>query len=87
MSFFGVGDQDWVELDLELVEQRDTAGLVEALEENRDAVTRAIGSDFAVELATDGTVSVAAAGRRYRAEVDRSGRLLFTGILDPDGPL
>ncbi len=87
VSFFGVGDQDWIELDLDAVERRGTDGLVAALDDNRAAVSAAIGSAFEVDVAADGTVIVVGAARRYRAEVDRSGRLLFTGILDPDGPL
>ena len=87
MSFFGVGDQDWVELDIDVVERRGVAGLVESLEDNRTAVAAAIGSPFEIEVADDGSVTVIGARRRYRAEVDRTGRLLFTGILDPDGPL
>jgi len=87
VSFFGVGDQDWVELDIDVVERRGAAGLVAALEDNRAAVSAAIGSPFEVEFAADGSIIVAGVRRRYRAEVDRTGRLLFTGILDPDGPL
>lgn len=87
MSFFGVGDQDWVELDIDVVERGGIAGLVESLEDNRAAVTAAIGSPFEVEVGSDGSVIVIGDRRRYRAEVDRTGRLLFTGVLDPDGPL
>lgn len=87
MSFFGVGDQDWVELDIDVVERVGVAGLVEALEDNRAEVAAAVGSAFEVEVGPDGSVTVVGDRRRYRAEVDRTGRLLFTGILDPDGPL
>lgn len=86
MSFFGMGDQDWVELDIDLVDRPSAERLVEALDQNRAAVSAAIGSPFDVEVGPDGLVIVAGR-RRYRAEVDRTGRLLFTGILDPDGPL
>lgn len=87
MAFFGVGDQDWVELDIDLLERRSAEALIESLEDNRATVAAAIGSPFEVELAADGSVTVIGRRRRYRAEVDRTGRLLFTGILDPDGPL
>ncbi len=87
MTFFGLGDQDWVELDVDVVERRGSEGLVEALEENREALTEAIGSAFEVEVSSDGSVTVVGGQRRYRAALDRGGRLLFTGILDPDGPL
>ena len=41
-----------------------------------------------IETAADGLVFILVDGtRRYRADVGRDDRLIFTGILDPEGPL
>ena len=85
MSFFGLGDQDWVELDVEATEVSDTETLLARLEEHSDRIESDIGP-FTVEVESFGVVRIS--GRRsYRARLDRNGRLLFTGLLDPDGPL
>ena len=53
-----------------------------------DRVVDVVGFDFEVETATDGLVFIVVGGRRrYRAEIGRNERLIFTGILDPEGPL
>lgn len=88
MSFFGTGDEDWVELDLDLFERAQSSRLHTVLIDNYDEVARTVGFDFEVETADDGLVFIVVGGRRrYRAEVGRNDRLVFTGILDPDGPL
>ena len=85
MTFFGVGDQDWVEIDLEDAEHSEVEGLIDYLTENRDRIEVDIGP-FEIKLDSQGVVLVV--GRRtYRAQLDRTGRVMFTGILDPGGPL
>jgi hypothetical protein len=85
MTFFGVGDQDWVELDLDLVENSEIEGLMAYLADHRARIEEEIGP-FEVEIDTGGAVRIL--GRRcFRAQLDRSGRVMFTGLLDPEGPL
>ena len=85
MTFFGVGDQDWVELDLDDAEHAEIDGLIDYLTEHRDRIESEIGP-FDIQLESQHVVLVV--GRRsYRAQLDRSGRVMFTGILDPGGPL
>ena len=88
MSFIGTGGEDWVELDMDLFE-RDRRRLLETLlVDEAEAVASSIGSQFEVDAADDGFVFIVIDGRRrYRAEVGHDDRLIFTGILDPDGPL
>ncbi len=88
MSFIGTGDEDWVELDLDLFERARSTRLESSLTDGYDKVAEALGFDFEVETASDGLVFIVVDGsRRYRAEVGRNDRLIFTGILDPEGPL
>lgn len=88
MSFIGTGDEDWVELDFDLFERAASTRLEAALVDEYDRVAEALGFDFAVEATDDGRVFIVVDGvRRYRAEVGRNDRLIFTGILDPEGPL
>ncbi len=88
MSFIGTGDEDWVELDLDLFERSRSTALETVLLDGYDEVVRALGSDFEVETTGDGLVFILIDGqRRYRAEVSRDDRLILTGILDPEGPL
>ncbi|MEM7337801.1 MAG: hypothetical protein AAF467_04075 [Actinomycetota bacterium] len=88
MSFFGTGGEDWVELDFDLFERDRRAQLQTLLVDGHDNVAAAIGTDFDVDVTDDGFVFIVIGGRRrYRAEVSYGQRLVFTGILDPDGPL
>ena len=88
MSFIGTGGEDWVELDLDLFERNRHGQLQTMLIEEGDQVAAALGAEFEVELSYDGIVFIVIDGRRrYRAEVSHNDRLVFTGILDPDGPL
>lgn len=88
MSFIGTGDEDWVELDLDLFERARTSRLETVLVDDYDRVVEAVGFHYEVETSEDGTVFILVDGRRrYRAEVGRDERLIFTGILDPEGPL
>lgn len=88
MSFIGTGDEDWVELDLDLFERAQSKRLDTVLIDGYARVANAIGADFEVETSDDGLVFIVVEGsRRYRAEVSHDDRLIFTGILDPEGPL
>ena len=85
MSFFGIGDQDWVEMDLDAIERSESETLASYLLEHQERIESEIGP-FEVQVEPDGTVTVVG-DRSYRVEIDRRGRLMFTGVLDPDGPL
>ncbi|MEM7326027.1 MAG: hypothetical protein AAF531_23270 [Actinomycetota bacterium] len=88
MSYIGTGDEDWVELDLDLFERSRSTRLQTALVDQRERVVAAVGFDFDLDTTDDGVVFIVVDGlRRYRAELGPSGRLIFTGILDPEGPL
>jgi hypothetical protein len=88
MSFIGTGDEDWVELDLDLFERARSTRLETVLVDEYERVVEAVGFDFELETTDAGLVYIVVDGvRRYRAEVGRDERLIFTGILDPEGPL
>ncbi len=88
MSFIGTGDEDWVELDLDLFERARASILDSVLADDYRQVADAIGADFEVETDDDGLVYLAVEGaRRYRAEIGRNDRLILTGLLKPEGPL
>lgn len=88
MSFIGTGGEDWVELDVELFERNQVQTLEAALLDHHERLMAALGFDFDVEAADDGVVYIVVDGRRrFRAEVGRDDRLIFTGIPDPEGPL
>lgn len=87
MSFIGTGDEDWVELDLDLFERSRSVRLETLLVDHRQHVIDAVGFDFEVDTADDGVFIVVDGQRRYRAEIGRNDRLILTGILDPEGPL
>ena len=88
MSFIGTGDEDWVELDLDLFERSRSSILDTVLVDDYRSVASAIGADFEVETGDDGLVYLAVDGiRKYRAEISRNDRLILTGLPDPEGPL
>ncbi|MCP3991371.1 MAG: hypothetical protein GY724_20015 [Actinomycetia bacterium] len=88
MSFIGTGGEDWVELDMDLFERNRRNQLQTMLIDEGEQVAASLGAEFEVEMAYDGIVFIVIEGRRrYRAEVSHNDRLVFTGILDPDGPL
>ena len=88
MSFIGAGNQDWVELDMDLFDRQRLSRLKTMLEEERASVAESVGTEFEVEIDDAGTAYLLVDGkRRYRAEVNSNDRLMLTGILDPDGPL
>lgn len=88
MSFIGTGDEDWVELDFDLFERNRSRVLETALIDEHARLVDVLGFDFEVETDGDGLVYIVVDGRRrWRAEVGRDDRLIFTGIPDPEGPL
>jgi hypothetical protein len=88
VSFIGTGDEDWVELDFDLFERNRSRILEIALVDHYERLADSLGFDFEVETDGDGLVYVVVDGRRrFRAEVGRDDRLIFTGIPDPEGPL
>ncbi|MFT7602087.1 MAG: hypothetical protein ACI8TP_005053 [Acidimicrobiales bacterium] len=88
MSFIGSGNEDWVELDMDLFDRQRLGRLKVALEDDRDVVVASVGADYEVEIDDFGNAFLLVDGeRRYRAEVNTNDRLMLTGILDPDGPL
>ncbi|MEM9564035.1 MAG: hypothetical protein AAGA93_15555 [Actinomycetota bacterium] len=88
MSFIGIGDEDWVELDFDLFERNRSTVLETTLVDHHERLAEALGFDFDVETDGDGLVYIVVDGRRrFRAEVGRDDRLIFTGIPDPEGPL
>jgi hypothetical protein len=87
MSFIGTGDEDWVELDFDLFERNRSRILETALYDNRRRLVDTLGFDFQVETEDDLVYIVVDGRRRFRAEVGRDDRLIFTGLPDPEGPL
>ena len=88
MSFIGAGNQDWVELDMDLFDRQRLSRLKTMLEDERARVVASVGSDYEVDIDDTGVAYLLVDGeRRYRAEVNSNDRLMLTGILDPDGPL
>ena len=88
MSFIGVGDQDWVELDMDLFERQRTSRLKTVLDSDADRIAEALGASYEVDIDEVGQVFLQLADdRRYLAEMTRSDRLIVTRLLGPDAPL
>jgi hypothetical protein len=88
LSFIGTGGEDWVELDMDLFERNRHNLLQSMLIDEGERVAAALGTEFEVENDIEGDVFIVIDGRRrFRAEISHDDRLVFTGILDPDGPL
>lgn len=88
MSFIGVGDQDWVELDMDLFERQRTSRLRTVLDSDADRIAEALGASYEVDIDEVGQVFLQLADdRRYLAEMTRSDRLIVTRLLGPDAPL
>lgn len=89
MSYvIGTGGEDWVELDMDLVDRRRTDELQMALLEQAEMIEEVVGGNFDLELAHDDCVFIVIEGtRRYQVEVNNDDRIVLTGILDPEGPL
>jgi len=89
VTFIDLGGDGWLDLDVDEILTVDYAAeLEEALVENRAEVAAAIGSDYEVHIDDRGRVFVITeTARRFEVEIDRNGRLVFTGVLDPEGPL
>ncbi len=88
MTFIELEGDDWLGMDLNEVTRVDHAAeLEEALVENRAAVEAVIGAEYDVEIDDGKVLVVVSSSRWFEVEVDRNGRLVLTGNLDPDGPL
>lgn len=88
MAFIELGGGDWLGMDIDEITRVDHAAeLEEALVVNREAVEAAIGSEYEIETEDGKVFVVVSSSRWFEVEVDRNGRLIFTGNLDPDGPL
>lgn len=88
MSFIGVGDQDWVELDMDLFDRQRTSRLKTVLVDDAERIAAALGGPYRTEVDAVGQVYLVMADqRRYLAEMTRADRLIVTRVLDPDGPL
>lgn len=88
MSFPGLGHQDWVELDLDNFDFERHVGIVERLESIGATLVDLVGEGYEVEASADGSAVISASGaRRFRAEINASGRLILTAILESEGPL
>ena len=72
----------------DLFERNRSRILETVLTDDHERLAQVLGFDFDVETDGDGLVFVVVDGRRrFRAEVGRDDRLIFTGIPDPEGPL
>ncbi len=88
MAFIELGGDDWLGIDIDQVTRVDHAAeLEEALVENRAAVEAVIGAEYDIEVDGGKVLVVVNTSRWFEVEVDRSGRLILTGNLDPNGPL
>ncbi len=89
MSFVGTGGEDWVEIDGDLFDRTITATTLESvLRDDYEQVLDAIGVPFEIDRTAEGLLFIVVNGeRRYRAELGRRGRLIFTSIMPTDGPL
>ncbi len=88
MAFIELGGGDWLGMDIDEITRVDHAAeLEEALVDNRAAVEAAIGSEYDIEIDNGKVFVVVSPSRWFEVEVGRNGRLVFTGNLDPDGPL
>lgn len=89
MSFIGTGGEDWVDLDGDLFDRTVTATTLESvLRDDYQRVLDAVGFPFEVERTAEGLLFIVVEGkRRFRAELGRRGRLVFTSIMPNDGPL
>jgi len=89
LSFIGTGGEDWVDLDGDLFDRTVTAATLESvLRDDYDRVLDAVGFPFEVERTSEGLLFIVVEGeRRFKAELGRRGRLVFTAILPNDGPL
>ncbi len=92
MSFFGSEDGDWVELDVDLFDRQRLASLQQWLDEARPRLEEWLGTDYDIDIdnhpGSAGHAVLSVAGRRrFRVEIGRDDRIVFTAIPDPEGPL
>jgi len=88
VTFPGIGNADWVELDLDVFDIEQQVSVRSLLDAAADTLERLVGPDYEVEPSNDGTAHVVVGeNRRYHAEVNAAGRLVLTVVPDPEGPL
>ena len=88
VTFPGLGDQDWAELDFVLFETSQDQSLVALIDASAEKIAELIGPDYRLEPSSDGTARLLVDDRtRFHAEVNASGRLVLTLVPDPEGPL
>lgn len=88
MTFPGLGDQDWAELDFVLFETGQDQNLAALLDASAGKIAELIGPDYQLEPSEDGTARLLVGDQpRFHAEVNASGRLVLTVVPDPEGPL
>lgn len=84
----GTGSQDWVELDMEMIDRRRSGELITMLVEHDSGLGAVVGGDYDLESVADGDVFVVVDGvRRFKVDINHDDRIVLTGILDPEGPL
>lgn len=88
MGLVGTGDGEWIEFDADGSVVDRLVDLIDALHDNRDVVERLLGPDFSIEVVGAELVVLLVDGvPRYRAGLNRDGRLILTVVFDPEGPL
>ena len=88
MTFPGIGNADWVELDLDVFDIEQQVNVRSLLDAAADTLVRLVGPIYNIEPSNDGTAGVVVDGNpRYHAEVNAAGRLVLTVVPDPEGPL
>ena len=88
MSFFGTGGEDWVELDVDLFDRERLGELRDWLDDASPRLEQWLGSDYDIDIDGFGHAVISVGGRpRYEVEIERGRRVIFTAILDPEGPL
>ncbi len=88
MSEFGVGPQDWLELDLDYVDRERRDRVLDLLDAHRQGVERVVGGPFEVLADDDGPVTLVVEQQPVAsAERTVTDRLLVTRYQPEDGPL
>ncbi len=88
MSFFGTGGEDWVELDVDLFDRERLGELRRWLDDAAPRLEAWLGSDYDIDIDAVGHAVVFVGNQpRYRVEIGNAGRVVFTAIPDPEGPL
>ncbi len=90
MGFIGIGDQDWVELDMDRFDRERRARLRSLLVDQAEPLAAALGlvEGYEVERVDDDEIFLVANGeRRFHVDITRGDRLIVTAQLHGDSPL